>query len=114
MKTGQPTFFDQEARLAFWMLFPTFTVVLALFEAPLRDAVVDAPGAVEGDGGGSEIGSATGCDSSGDNPNGRETSHCVHSEDLLRPRTYTRRLLDDARRSGGAGGGSSRGFNRLG
>jgi multiple sugar transport system permease protein len=30
-----PTFFDQEARLAFWMLFPTFTVVLAFVIFPV-------------------------------------------------------------------------------
>jgi multiple sugar transport system permease protein len=30
-----PTFLDQEARLAFWMLFPTFTVVLAFVIFPV-------------------------------------------------------------------------------
>ena len=35
MRPRQPTFFDQEARLAFWMLFPTFTVVLAFVIFPV-------------------------------------------------------------------------------
>jgi multiple sugar transport system permease protein len=35
MKGRTPTFFDQEARLAFWMLFPTFTVVLAFVIFPV-------------------------------------------------------------------------------
>ncbi len=35
MKRRTPTFFDQEARLAFWMLFPTFTVVLAFVIFPV-------------------------------------------------------------------------------
>jgi multiple sugar transport system permease protein len=35
MKPRQPTFFDQEARLAFWMLFPTFTVVIAFVIFPV-------------------------------------------------------------------------------
>jgi multiple sugar transport system permease protein len=35
MKRGTSTFFDQEARLAFWMLFPTFTVVLAFVIFPV-------------------------------------------------------------------------------
>lgn len=35
MTRREPTFFDQEARLAFWMLFPTFTVVLAFVIFPV-------------------------------------------------------------------------------
>jgi len=35
MRPRQPTFFDQEARLAFWMLFPTYTVVLAFVIFPV-------------------------------------------------------------------------------
>jgi len=35
MRPRQPTFFDQEARLAFWMLFPTFTVVLSFVIFPV-------------------------------------------------------------------------------
>jgi multiple sugar transport system permease protein len=35
MKGRTPTFFDNEARLAFWMLFPTFTVVLAFVIFPV-------------------------------------------------------------------------------
>jgi multiple sugar transport system permease protein len=35
MKSDQPTFFDQEARLAFWMLSPTFSVVLAFVIFPV-------------------------------------------------------------------------------
>ena len=35
MRPRQPTFFDQEAQLAFWMLFPTFTVVLAFVIFPV-------------------------------------------------------------------------------
>jgi len=35
MTRREPTFLDQEARLAFWMLFPTFTVVLAFVIFPV-------------------------------------------------------------------------------
>ena len=35
MRTRTPTFLDQEARLAFWMLIPTFTVVVALVIFPM-------------------------------------------------------------------------------
>jgi multiple sugar transport system permease protein len=35
MKPRTPTFLDQEARLAFWMLFPTFMVVLAFVLFPV-------------------------------------------------------------------------------
>lgn len=35
MKPRTPTFLDQEARLAFWMLFPTFMVVLAFVIFPV-------------------------------------------------------------------------------
>jgi multiple sugar transport system permease protein len=35
MIRSQPTLIDQEARLAFWMLFPTFTVVLVLVIFPV-------------------------------------------------------------------------------
>ena len=35
MKTRAPTFLDQEARLAFWMLIPTFTIVLAFVIFPV-------------------------------------------------------------------------------
>jgi multiple sugar transport system permease protein len=35
LKRREPTFIDQEARLAFWMLFPTFTVVLAFVIFPV-------------------------------------------------------------------------------
>ena len=35
MKTRVPTFLDKEARLAFWMLVPTFTVVLAFVIFPV-------------------------------------------------------------------------------
>ena len=35
MKSRTPTSSDQEARLAFWMLFPTFTVVLAFVIFPV-------------------------------------------------------------------------------
>ena len=35
MKESTHTFFDQEARLAFWMLFPTFAVVLAFVILPV-------------------------------------------------------------------------------
>jgi len=35
MTRREPTFFDQEARLAFWMLFPTFMVVLAFVIFPV-------------------------------------------------------------------------------
>ena len=35
MKPQVSTFFDKEARLAFWMLFPTFTVVLAFVLFPV-------------------------------------------------------------------------------
>ncbi len=35
MKQSTHTFFDQEARLAFWMLFPTFAVVLAFVILPV-------------------------------------------------------------------------------
>lgn len=35
MQSQSPTFSDQEARLAFWMLFPTFTVVLAFVIFPV-------------------------------------------------------------------------------
>jgi multiple sugar transport system permease protein len=35
MKLSTHTFFDQESRLAFWMLFPTFAVVLAFVILPV-------------------------------------------------------------------------------
>jgi multiple sugar transport system permease protein len=35
MKQSTHTFFDQESRLAFWMLFPTFAVVLAFVILPV-------------------------------------------------------------------------------
>ena len=35
MKQSPHTFFDQEARLAFWMLFPTFAVILAFVILPV-------------------------------------------------------------------------------
>ena len=35
VKSRTPTFLDQEARLAFWMLIPTFTVVAALVIFPM-------------------------------------------------------------------------------
>jgi len=35
MKPRNPTFLEKEARLAFWMLFPAFTIVLALVIFPL-------------------------------------------------------------------------------